>query len=116
MHPLWRWRINHIFQRAGNHKTAWRAANLAIATCPTWAAGSSDSLTLFSLSLQPPTTTLGDETRRFEMSASTGDSNLFLRSVMIRRDNLVLSVTYVAGNRAELDRIDTLAALALSRL
>lgn len=124
------WRANQLTDSTGERRIVqlvahfrssiqaanYLSSNVAIASCQSWAAGSSDRLTLFSLSQQPPANPLGDETRRFELAASTGDSNLFLRTLLIRRDRDVVSLTYVSGDRTDLDRIDDLAALAVSRL
>ena len=59
-----------------------------------------------------PTSDAGDESRQFDLTATTDGPDLFLRVILTRSGRDVLQVTYVSANRQDLDQTGRLVARA----
>jgi hypothetical protein len=124
------WRGNRLTEDSGRRRVAqlvarfessfdaaaYVAASSAIIDCEEWETTSGDGVLQFTVSEQTPATVFGDETRQFDLQASAEGPELFLRTLLVRSQNLVAQFTFVSANRQDLARIDELAEVATEQL
>lgn len=97
------------------HATAYLAANSAIIDCDSWRAGD-DGTMLFSVAEVSPSRIYGDEAKQFELTVTTGDVDLYLRTVLVRSGADVAQFTMASPDPGTLDDLDHLVALATTKL
>lgn len=91
-------------------------SNGDIIDCDSWQTESGDERLTFTVSEATPETVLGDETRRFELTATGDEIALFLRILLVRSGAEVAQFTLVSGNQEDLPLIDRLADEATAEL
>lgn len=98
--------------RSSVDAAAYISSNSAIVDCDTWEAPGIDGTIEFTVAEFNPSTVVGDETRRFDLTASTDGPDLFLRVLLTRSGRDVVQVTYVSANRQDLDDAERLMNIA----
>lgn len=98
--------------RSSVDAAAYVSSNSAIVDCETWEAPVIDGTIAFTVAEVTPPTVVGDETRRFDLIASTDGPDLFLRVLLARSGRDVVQVTYVSANRQDLDDAQRLVNVA----
>lgn len=99
--------------RSSVEAAAYMTSNAAIVDCESWETAGQDAAVTFTIAELTPATIQGDETRQFELSATTDGPDLFLRVLLARSGRDVMQITYVSANRQDLDDTDRLLARAI---
>ena len=124
------WQGNRLTDAEGRRRVAQMVARFQSSTdaaahltsitestdCSAWTTGEGPEAITFTVSESPPSAVHGDETRRFDLVATSEGPNLFLRTVVVRSGRDVAQFTYVSANQQDLDVLDELVATSVSAL
>ncbi|MGI9616436.1 MAG: hypothetical protein ACR2QO_26205 [Acidimicrobiales bacterium] len=94
--------------RSSVDAAAYVSSNATIVDCEEWETPGTDGTIVFTVAEASPSTIVGDETRRFDLTATTDGPDLFLRVLLARSGRDVVQVTYVSANRQDLDDAERL--------